>query len=565
MEFINHIYAYIIFAGSLSILGISVYLFLVYKTQVARSFAQLLLIVAIWLAGSGFSTISINEFWAEFWWYDVRFSMIIIIGFFFLKFVLQYTNNIEKLKSVHLLLLGLPPLIFLLLNLTNSYHGLIATDIIFQKKAGIYLRTNWHPGPFYWVHSFVIVMYSLISFALLLKHMLNSNGIQKMQSRFILFSIIFPGFIGLPQSLFNLNWGLDFLGIMVAITCITDAVAIFRYQLFSLTPIARNMLIEGMEDLVIVTDSQKNIIDINREAVKITGEQPNVLGKSIHVLFPQIQPENFHPQLSRKETIHISVNNDSIYYDVNISPIINQRKKLLGHLIVMRNISELHNLISELDAYAHTVAHDLKNPVSTLRWYIELSQKAIETNNMKDVSLFLGSVSKLSGHLNKIIDEILLFAGMRNIDEKDLRKLNMTAIIDNLKSRLSELINEKSAKIVYQQEWPEIISYPQLIEEILANYISYVIKYGGIPPIVEVNAEKTADNEIKFEVKDNGNTINEIQDIINSDNDKNYSPDGRAFSLSIVKRSIKKLNGRSGVESTPGKGTTFYFILPPLS
>ena len=567
MEFINHIYAYLVFASCLSILSISVYLFLVYNTQVARSFAQVLFVVAIWLAGSGFSAISTNEFWAEFWWYQVRFSMIIIISFFLLKFVLQYTNNYEKLKKYHMLFLALPQIIFLFINLTNSHHGLIATNILFVQESNIYLRINWTPGPVYWMHSTVTVLYNVVSIVLLLKYMLNSNGLQKTQTAFILFSLIFPAFVGLPQSLFRINWGLDFLGLMVAATCITNAIAIFRYRLFSITPIARNMLIEGMQDLVIVTDTSKNVIDLNRAAQMILDDPSNVLGKPVKNIFPQLRLGDFLSDSNLNKTAQIMVNGIHESYDINITPIHLQKNQLLGHLIVMRNISELQSLISDLDAYAHTVAHDLKNPVNTLRWYIELSQKAIETNNMKDVGLFLSSMSKLSGHMNQIIDEILLFAGLRSIDEKDLTKLDMNAIIENIKNRLSGLINDKGAQIVCGSDWPEIISFSQWIEEVLANYVSYAIKYGGIPPIIEVTAEKTNENEIKFIVKDNGNSTSEIQEIINTDAENNHSylPDGRAFTLSIVKRIIKKLNGKTGVENIPGKGTAFYFILPTIS
>lgn len=569
MEWFNQIYAYLIFAGLFITLGLSYYVYFVYKTPVARAFTHVALVISIWLAGSGFSAISPNEFWAEFWWYKVRFSMIILIGFFFLKFVLLYTRKENKYENIPLLVLAIPPVILLFMNLSNDYHGLMASQIKFLHHGNIFIREYWHPGPFYWLHSVLSIVYFLISFVLLAQLTLNSTGLQKKQTKMILFSMIFPLFAGIPQSLLKLNFGVDFLGLMTALTCITNGVAIFRYQLFSLTPIARNALIEDMGDAVIVIDPAKIIIDINPAAEKILKSKKKIVGLSIAKEMPNLIFDNDLSDTVTKKTITVTVDDLQIPYNINISPIKNQKEELLGYLIVMRDVSELKELISDLDAYARTVAHDLKNPVSTLRWYIELSQKAIEARDKKDVSLFLNSMSNLTRHMNSIIDELLLFAELRKVEEKDLIQLNMRVIIENIKVRLSGLIESKGAKIVCGNNWPEVISYPQWIEEVLANYVNNAIRFGGLPPIVEIGATKLEDESVKIFVKDNGKGFSEEEIKAFSKEDDIISgvsqPDGRALTLSIVKRIIKKLDGINGVESNAGKGSSFYFILPPAN
>jgi two-component system sensor histidine kinase/response regulator len=103
------------------------------------------------------------------------------------------------------------------------------------------------------------------------------------------------------------------------------------------------------------------------------------------------------------------------------------------------------------------------------------------------------------------------------------------------------------------------------VEEIWTNYVSNAIKYGGVPPRVEVGASNEGEQIVRFWVRDNGPGLNEQQRQRLFTEFARLEPrrsEGHGLGLSIVQRIAEKLGGRVGCESAPGKGSTFWFTLP---
>jgi signal transduction histidine kinase len=105
------------------------------------------------------------------------------------------------------------------------------------------------------------------------------------------------------------------------------------------------------------------------------------------------------------------------------------------------------------------------------------------------------------------------------------------------------------------------------LEEVLINYISNAIKYGGTPPEIKITTEMIQRNKVCYVVSDNGKGLSEEEITMLF---KKFSrldtlrAEGNGLGLSIVKRIIEKLGGEVGVKSknVPGDGCSFYFILP---
>ena len=109
------------------------------------------------------------------------------------------------------------------------------------------------------------------------------------------------------------------------------------------------------------------------------------------------------------------------------------------------------------------------------------------------------------------------------------------------------------------------MGYGAWLEEVWINYISNALKYGGTPPVIELGSELPAGGKVKFWIKDNGKGLSEdeMSSLFHKFTRLNtLKAEGTGLGLSIVKRIIEKLNGEVGVESKPGEGCTFYFMLP---
>jgi signal transduction histidine kinase len=221
-------------------------------------------------------------------------------------------------------------------------------------------------------------------------------------------------------------------------------------------------------------------------------------------------------------------------------------------------------LINELDAFGHTVGHNLKDPVGLIVGYSSLLKE--KTRLPDELDSYLNAILRNGQRLNNIIEELQLLAGVRQ-EEVKIVPLNMPRIIAEVQQRLAYLIQERKAKIVIAEYWPVALGYPQWVEEVWANYMSNAIKYGGDPPIVHIGATAQSDGMIRFWVRDNGNGLSEAEQkalFMEFTRLHQASLQGHGLGLSIVQRIVKKLGGQVNVNSQgkPGKGCTFTFTLP---
>jgi len=245
-----------------------------------------------------------------------------------------------------------------------------------------------------------------------------------------------------------------------------------------------------------------------------------------------------------------------------------QANEVLAHVQTYLSIRSLQkdllDQIAELDAFAHTVAHDLKNPLSLIIGFTELLVLDQETMDLEQRSELLQNVLKSGYKAVNIIDELLLLSSVRKQDVP-LQAVNMGRVISNACKRLNLLIADSKATITQPEQWPTALGYAPWLEEVWINYLSNAMKYGGKPPQIEVGAAEQFDNMIRFWVKDNGHGLTPTQQSMlfaEFTRLDEIRADGHGLGLSIVRRIIDKLGGGVGVESESGVGSTFYFTLP---
>jgi signal transduction histidine kinase len=154
------------------------------------------------------------------------------------------------------------------------------------------------------------------------------------------------------------------------------------------------------------------------------------------------------------------------------------------------------------------------------------------------------------------------------MEQVPMDTVNMQEIAADVRERLDLMVQEFKAEVIMPDEWPAAKGYAPWIAEVLANYISNALKYGGRPPRIELGA--TPENgRVKFWVRDNGEGLTPEQQTqlfrpftrLSQENEV----EGHGLGLSIVHRIVEKLGGEVGVESTKGEGSVFSFSLPASS
>lgn len=225
---------------------------------------------------------------------------------------------------------------------------------------------------------------------------------------------------------------------------------------------------------------------------------------------------------------------------------------------------ELQERIEELDAFARTVAHDLKGSLGSLSGFASVLKEDYARLSAEQHQECLDHLVRSAYKLNNIVDELLLLAKMRKIDVV-LEPVCMASIVAEARERLAPMIETYKAEIVLPAEWPLVEGHDSWVEEVWINYLSNAIKYGGQPPRVELGADLQPDGMVRFWVHDNG------QGLTPSEQTRLFKPftrlassmraDGHGLGLSVVQRIVNRLGGQVGVESVPGQGSIFSFTL----
>ena len=248
-------------------------------------------------------------------------------------------------------------------------------------------------------------------------------------------------------------------------------------------------------------------------------------------------------------------------------------ERMRAERVLRRYTVELEARNAELDAFAHTVAHDLKTPVSSIVGYADVIRRNYMTLTSDSLDQFLEVIARNARKIASIIDELLLLASVRDKEEIELHPLEMGRIVVEARGRLLYLIEEYQGEIKLPESWPVALGYGPWIEAVWTNYISNALKYGGRPPRVELGATIQEGAWVRFWVRDNGPALSaEQQAHLFTPFERLHQAraQGHGLGLSIVQRIVKKLGGQVGVESAgqgamPEQGSIFYFTLPAVS
>lgn len=338
--------------------------------------------------------------------------------------------------------------------------------------------------------------------------------------------------------------------------------------------------VEQSPATVMITDTNGTIEYVNPKFCELTGYRADeVVGQNPRILKSGRQPPQFYARmwqtiLAGKEwhgEFHNRRRDGTLFWEnASISPLRDRDGRITHFVAVKEDITaqkelaaERERLIAELDAFAHTVAHDLKNPLSATSGFAELLAQSWQTMKPEEVTQLLEAAHRSTLKMRNIIEELLLLAGVRKADVM-VEPVRMEPVIDEAWSRLTYLAAERKAVFRRDEAMPPALGYGPWLEEVWANYLSNAIKYGGTPPVIEAGAEKTGDR-VRFWVRDNGPGVPPEQQ------GRLFAPfirlhqvraTGQGLGLSIVRRIIEKLGGEVWLESTPGAGSTFGFTLP---
>ena len=234
---------------------------------------------------------------------------------------------------------------------------------------------------------------------------------------------------------------------------------------------------------------------------------------------------------------------------------------------VVEGITNLNKIKSEFISVA---SHQLRTPLSAIRWETELllskQRKGLSKKQLENIE----NISVLSARMTRLVNDLL---DVVRIDQKRLvlkkTSTDLTKIICEKVDELRPLFEERNIEVVVncKKNVPKILSDPERIRMVMDNLISNSVKYTVNQGKIEIKLFRK-DDLVLFSIKDNGVGIPEEQHkrvfekFFRSDNVVKYQTEGTGLGLYITKSIIEQSGGKIWFQSVENLGTIFNFALP---
>ena len=149
-----------------------------------------------------------------------------------------------------------------------------------------------------------------------------------------------------------------------------------------------------------------------------------------------------------------------------------------SNMQLREHVNALEARNKELEDYAHTVAHDLKEPLTALIWTADLI-KDVHDLTGEELSECLLQLRSTAYEMKSIVKNLLLFAEVSKV-EAPRGLVHMAQVVANVKARLGYMIKEKQAQLILPEVWPDAFGYGPWIEEVWANFLSNASSMEGV-------------------------------------------------------------------------------------
>lgn len=237
---------------------------------------------------------------------------------------------------------------------------------------------------------------------------------------------------------------------------------------------------------------------------------------------------------------------------------------------VLQNMEELKTLDTAKSEFLNIASHELRTPMTSIKGSLGLLTGGVvgqlDTDSLTLMRIAEDETDRLIRLINDILDMAKIEAGKMPLAPK---WTHMNQIIEQCANSLHGL-SETAGVAIFVDPMPsiEVLADKDRIQQVLTNLLSNAIKFSPRNGFVRIKASIDNRQQVLIEVIDKGRGISPedqaqiFQKFRQATSSDNPLVKGTGLGLAIAKALIDEHNGRIGVTSQPGIGSTFYFSLP---
>lgn len=451
---------------------------------------------------------------------------------------------------------------------TNPWHKLALTEIHLDA-AGSYVVVDSTFGP---VLQFSIVFQYLLlavsSYWLLLGYWQarkNRNDLQTKQMGLMVVALLLPWAASIPfvGGLIAVN----VTPIAFAVSGLCLAVALYRYRLLDLLPIARDTVVESMDNGVFVLDTDDQIVDCNARAREMFCRDGDPIGTKFQGVFadtPSITAA-FVDVRETREQVTVQRNGTECHYDVTVSPITDSFANDIGRTIVFNDITaqvereqQLRAREQELDlmrqVFSRVLRHNIRNDLQIVKTRNEVLAADLTGENQKLAESTVSVVDDLVALSNKArsVEELVE-------DDQSPREIDLAATLRDL----VETARTDYPAVSFATDLEECaVEMVPAIRIVFENLIENAAEHGSATdPTVTVTLDRI-DDSVQVTISDNGPGIPDQELAVIDQGEETDLEHGSGLGLWVVNWVID--NSNASIQYETGRDGTDAIVTIPL-
>lgn len=551
-------------------------------------FVTMVVGLLIWTIGST-SELSVTDPSFKRVFIHVSYLGISIIPPTWLLFCLAYTGSYKWVTKRKLYLFLIEPVLLQIAMLTNPSHKWFWADIQFVESYGIIIRETV-PGNLFWLHAGYSYLLLAMGCVVLIRTMFRSPQLYRGQMTLLLIAAFTP-WVANVVFLLGLSPLPDFVDLTplaFVITVLALGWSMYRFRLLDLIPIARDLIVENMEDAILVLDSSRRIVDANGSALHILARTlEEVMGQRIPEVLPNQQAlvDELDVKGQIETEIQIPSNDQTHYYKLRVRTLYNRQHEVSGYIVSLTDVTSLKEVNKELEIanekareatrlksqFLATMSHELRTPLNAIIGYTELQLAGI-TGEMNDMQrqyqerVFANSKNLLQ-LINDILDLSKIEAGRMELIHEPFE---LQSWVDEVVAQNRVLADEKGLAFLVDVDVriPRyLIGDVGRLRQILVNLLSNAFKFTNVGH-VKLSIRQQSKNTWAIIVEDTGIGIppHKLETIFDEfhqvDNSSTREYGGTGLGLAIVRKLAMTTGGNIRVSSVVGEGSQFIVTLP---
>lgn len=234
--------------------------------------------------------------------------------------------------------------------------------------------------------------------------------------------------------------------------------------------------------------------------------------------------------------------------------------------IVAQRTAKLQEIIGELEAFSYSISHDMRAPLRAMQGFAGLLETDFNDKLDETGRDYIRRIVTSAERMDRLIQDVLTYSRVTRT-ECELKPIDLDRLVRGILESYPHL-QAPHACILVDGQLPAVLGNEAALTQCFSNLMGNAVKFvsPGTVPQIRVWAEENG-SDVRVLVRDNGIGIpEEYQDrIFGIFQRMNKDYEGTGIGLAIVKKAAERMNSRVGLESEPGKGSTFWLELKMAS